>query len=93
MTVLYNPDFCGTIGMSIRRSLMAIPDGYDLFEYGWPPQCKEWLNGEQVKLHPLYQTFLKKSKEIGFAIDCEGFEQSEEVYFNFFLAGKNCGVI
>ncbi len=62
-----------------------VPDGYDLFKYGWPPS-KGWFEGES-KEHPLYMTFVQKALEAGFVVTSPGFRDSENAYFGFFLMG------
>jgi hypothetical protein len=66
----------------IRENEM-VPDGYDLFGVETPHSI--WKT--DTKLHPLYQTFLKKAREVGFAIESAGFQGYEDTYFAFFLLG------
>lgn len=66
---------------------MAVPNGYDLFEHGWPKEGSPLT--EDYKNHPLYPKFLEKAKEQGFDTDSGGFEESEESYFLFFLLGAD----
>ncbi len=58
------------------------PNGYDLFRYGcWP------LVPVDTKVHPLYQQFLKRARELGYMTESGGFQDYEDAYFQFFLAG------
>ncbi len=68
--------------------MAEIPNGYDLFVYGWPPTKPKWFDGEP-KNHSLYSAFIHMARDAGFDTNSVGFQESEYTYFGFFMMGRN----
>lgn len=61
---------------------MSVPNGFDLFKYGGLP-----IIPIDMETHPIHAEFLKSAIRLGFDVLSDGFKESADAYFNFFLAG------
>jgi hypothetical protein len=58
---------------------MAVPDGFDLWNYPWHPDIDY--------ASPMYKVFLEKAKKAGYDVESGGFKDAEDAYYGFFLMG------